>query len=199
MLRPCRVLLAFHTLERLQATSSAFRFPARFFTGLLKESSNCERSLKTTYEWRRYSKTPKTTTSTKLQVSRAGNVDFCLEVFLLANEYNIPTLSKELEKLAIDVRDEVCMLGIPILYSRDRGQSRRTQRHQEILVVDHYSSQRNEVVLDANIYMERPYPSRSIYRPNDFSEWSMRFALRICLPSVLSVKPSMLHRLLIQA
>ncbi|CAD0027669.1 unnamed protein product [Aureobasidium pullulans] len=67
-------------------------------------------------------------------------------VFLLTNEYNIPTLSKELEKLAIDVRDEVCMLDIPILYSRDRGQSRRTQRHQEILVVDHYSSQRNEVV-----------------------------------------------------
>ena len=125
-------------------------------------------------------------------------MDFCLEVFLLANEYNIPTLSNELEKLAIDVRDKVCMLAIPILYSLDRGQSRRTQRHQEILVVDHYSSQRNEVVLDANIYMESPYPLRSIYRPNYFSEWPMQFALGICLPSILSVKPSKMHRSLIQ-
>lgn len=123
---------------------------------------------------------------------------FCPEAVLLAMTFVLPTLFNEAKKLLIDVRDEFCMLGIPILYSLDRGQSRRTQRHQKILVVDHYSSQRNEVVLDANIYMESPYLLRSIYRPNYFSEWPMQFALGICLPSILSVKPSKIHRSLIQ-
>ena len=45
--------------------------------------------------------------------SFSRNVDFCLEVFLLANEYDIPTLSIEAIKLLIDLRKEVLMLDLP--------------------------------------------------------------------------------------
>ncbi|TIA23679.1 hypothetical protein D6C81_02853 [Aureobasidium pullulans] len=45
--------------------------------------------------------------------SFSRNVDFCLEVFLLANEYDIPTLSIEAIKLLIDLRKEVLMHGLP--------------------------------------------------------------------------------------